>query len=601
MKGTVVATWMKTCRKLYGNDAVDKVMDSIGWGASKIFSPIENVDDKQVKQAISLLASEINVQVDKLWKSIGLDNINTFSSDYPAFFQHENVYSFLKSMFDVHVVMTKKFPGAKPPLVTLTPISNKKAIFEYKSQRGMFDYLMGMIEGSCKFFNEEIEIKEIDKTNDSVTLEFTFEKNIYYKKVYRFNKLLSFGFIRDIGLKVGVFTFGLSMVSSMILIGTEIPNLIKTSIISIISAAASYIATTMLVRPKSLIQEDMEKIKNNNYVEDGDIETGDFFEDMYKILKDHKKIVRADFVGFKGVTDEMGTFIKTINSISDSMNHTSNEISDVVEQVANCAVSQAENTENAVAVLNDNIENLKIIVQSENNNKAELEKAVNKINNSYESVDSTSKNILDTLEKFQEVKDKGFELQGKAKDITNIVSIVSDISEQTNLLALNASIEAARAGEQGRGFAVVAEEVRKLAEQSKNAVEEINSNIVVFAEEIKGLVDKIGSQYEILQGETKSLEQVRDISYEATTSVRTVASSMIETINELSREADAIATVYDNIESLAAIAEENSASSQEVSASVSNYTNEIKKLIDNIHEFKNITESFKAELEKYKI
>lgn len=601
MKGTVVATWMKTCRKLYGNDAVDKVMDSVGWGASKIFSPIENVEDKQVKQAISLLASESNVQVDKLWKSIGLDNINTFSSDYPAFFQHENVYSFLKSMFDVHVVMTRKFPGAKPPLVTLTPISNKKAIFEYKSQRGMFDYLMGMIEGSCKFFNEEIKIKEIDKTNDSVTLEFTFEKDIYYKKVYRFNKLLSLGFIRDVGLKVGGFTFGISVISSLLLFGTEGSNLIRTSIISIISAAASYIATSMLMRPKSLIQEDMKKIKNNNYVEDGDIETGDFFEDMYKILKDHKKTVRADFVGFKGVTDEMGTFIRTINNISDSMNHTSNEISDVVEQVANCAVSQAENTENAVSVLNDNIENLKSIVQSENNNKAELEKAVNKINNSYESVDNTSKNILYTLEKFQEVKDKGFELQGKAKDITNIVSIVSDISEQTNLLALNASIEAARAGEQGRGFAVVAEEVRKLAEQSKNAVEEINSNIVVFAEEIKGLVDKIGSQYEILQGETKSLEQVRDISYEATTSVRTVASSMIETINELSKEADAIATVYDNIESLAAIAEENSASSQEVSASVSNYTNEIKKLIDNIHEFRNITESFKAELEKYKI
>ena len=507
----------------------------------------------------------------------------------------------MKSMFDVHVVMTKKFPGAKPPLVTLTPISNRKAIFEYKSQRGMFDYLAGMIEGSSRFFNEKIEIREINKTNDSVTFEFTFDKDIYYKKVYKFNKLISLGFINDISAKVGVFTLILSLIGCVSLFGFGVSNLIKGSILSIISAVSSYIATAMLMRPKSLIQEDMDRVCNNNYIEDGDIETGDFFEDMYKLLKQHKKTVRADFVGFKGVTDEMGTFVTNINNISDSMNHTSNEISDVVEQVANCAVSQAENTEQAVVVLNDNIENLKSIVQSENDNKAELEKAIEKINNSYENVDNTSKNILDTLEKFQEVKDKGFELQGKAKDITNIVSIVSGISEQTNLLALNASIEAARAGEQGRGFAVVADEVRKLAEQSKSAVEEINSNIVMFAEEIKGLVDKIGSQYEILQGETKNLEQVRDISYEATTSVRTVASSMIQTINELSKEADSIATVYDNIESLAAIAEENSASSQEVSASVSNYTNEIKKLINNIHEFRNITESFKEELGKYKI
>lgn len=599
MKGTVVATWMRTCRKLYSNDTVDKAMDLVGWGASKIFSPIENVDDTKVKEAISLIARENNIEVKKVWKEIGLDNINTFCKDYPAFFQHENAYSFLKSMFDVHVVMTKKFPGAKPPLVTLTPVSNRKAIFEYKSQRGMFDYLEGMIEGSFKFFNEKPQIKEINRTNDSATFEFTFDRDIYYKKVYKFNKLLSLGIIKDIGLKVGIFTLIFSLISSILLFGKS--NLIQALIISVVSAISSYIAASILVRPKSLIEEDMERIKNNDYIEDGDIETGDFFEDMYKLLKQHKKTVRADFVGFKGVTDEMGTFVKNINTISDSMNHTSNEISDVVEQLANCAVSQAENTENAVAVLNDNIENLKSIVQSENDNKEELEKAIDKINNSYENVDNTSKNILDTLEKFQEVKDKGFELQGKAKDITNIVSIVSGISEQTNLLALNASIEAARAGEQGRGFAVVAEEVRKLAEQSKDAVEEINTNIVMFAEEIRGLVDKIGSQYEILQGETKNLEEVRDISYEATTSVRTVASSMIETINELSKEADSISTVYDNIESLAAIAEENSASSQEVSASVSNYTNEIKKLIDNIHEFKNITESFKSELGKYKI
>ncbi|MCS4465385.1 hypothetical protein JTT01_21295 [Clostridium botulinum] len=72
------------------------------------------------------------------------------------------------------------------------------------------------------------------------------------------------------------------------------------------------------------------------------------------------------------------------------------------------------------------------------------------------------------------------------------------------------------------------------------------------------------------------MEEVRDISYGATTSIGTVASAMIKTINELNKEADSISSIYDNIESLAAIAEENSASSEEVSANVSSYTNEIK-------------------------
>lgn len=297
----------------------------------------------------------------------------------------------------------------------------------------------------------------------------------------------------------------------------------------------------------------------------------------------------------------MNTFVNTINEISDSMNHTSTEISGVVEQVANGAVTQAQNTDKAVQALNGNIEALRNIVENENENKSELEDAMLKINNSYENVENASKNILKSLQSFNEVKEKGTQLEGKAKDINNIVSIVSGIAEQTNLLALNASIEAARAGEQGKGFAVVAESIRKLAEQSKEAVLDINSNLAQFVKEIGLLVDHIDVQYNVLEKETNNLDIVRNISYEANQSVQSVATSMIETISKLNIEADSISDVYDSIESLAAIAEENSASSEEVSASVINYTNEIKKLIDNISDFKGITKTFKNDLEKYKI
>ncbi|MBY6758817.1 heme NO-binding domain-containing protein [Clostridium botulinum] len=598
MKGTVVATWVKTCRKLYGEEAVDQAMNAVGW-QGKIFSPMENVEDTKVKNMINKIASNVNKNVKTLWGQIGQDNLKAFNNDYPAFFEHENLYSFLKSMFDVHIVMTKKFPGAKPPLLTIEPISEKQAIFSYSSKRGMFDYFLGLLKGSAEHFKENIKVDEMERKDDFLKLKLTFEKNIYYNKTFKFNKILSLRFIKNIGGKVALFTFILTILSSFALLGFN--NLLKVLSIAFISSVAAYISTEILLKPKYLIFEEINKINKNHYVEDGDIKTGDFLEELYKELKKHKDIIKADFVGFKGVTDEMNTFVGNINVISETMSHTSTEISGVVEQVASCAVNQAQNTEQVVAVLNDNIQNLKDIVNSENSNKLELEKALEKVNNSYNNVNNTSKNILDSLEKFQKVKDKGLELETKAKDITNIVSIVSGISEQTNLLALNASIEAARAGEQGKGFAVVAEEVRKLAEQSKEAVEEINNNLIEFAGDIKNLVIRIESQYNVLEQETDRLEEVRDISYGATTSIGTVASAMIKTINELNKEADSISSIYDNIESLAAIAEENSASSEEVSANVSSYTNEIKKLVNNIHEFKQITETFKSDLSRYKI
>ena len=599
MKGTVVATWIRTCRRLYDDAVVDKAMEINGWSSGKIFSPAENIDDQKIIAVIAQIAKSQNLDIKNVWRSIGNNNIKSFAKDFPAFFEHENVYSFLKSMYDVHVVMVKRLPGAMPPLVEIQAVSNKVAIFSYKSKRAMFDYFLGMLDGSCERFNEKVGIEEVERTSNSLKLKLTFEKDIFYKKKYSFNKLLSLGFIRSFAAKISMFTFILSALGLIPFMGVD--NIPKALVGALIPAAASFIAASALVRPRRLLEDSLKKLNGSNFVEDIHVVTGDFFEDLFTAVTEHKKNVRADFVGFKGITDEMNTFADKINIITESMNTTSMEITDVVEQVANSSVDQAQNTERAVSILNDNIQALRDIVKNENHNKDELEKAMYKINNSYKNVEDTSKNILGSLVKFQEVKDKGVKLESKAKDITNIVSIVSGISDQTNLLALNASIEAARAGEAGRGFSVVAEEVRKLAEQSKDAVQEINSNLAQFVEEIKVLVDKIEAQYDVLECETSNLQKVRDISYEATTSIQSVSESTIKTIGELNRETNSIASIYDTIESLAAIAEENSASSEEVSASVSNYTNETSKLIDNIHEFKKITQAFKSDLSKYKI
>lgn len=599
MKGTVVATWLKTCRKLYNDEIVDRAMESAGWETSRIFSPLEDVEDSRIKRVIEDIASGAGLDSKKLWMEIGKSNIMSFHEDFPAFFQHENMYSFFKSMFNVHVVMTKKFKGAKPPILNINPISSRQAIFTYSSNRGMFDYFLGLIQGSCNFFKEEIHIDELERREDFLKLKLTFNEDIYYKKVYRFNKILSLGFIKKLEIKVAVFTFLISFIGTIPILGAN--NILKGLIISLTSSVAASIGTYLLIRPKNMIEETIKQINSHNYNEDSDIETDDFFQDIFKLLKGYKEVIKADFVEFKGVTDEMNNFVNNINTISDTMKVTSDEIAGVVEQVANGAVSQAQNTEGTALALNDNVQMLKRIVDNENINKEELEKAIEKINNSYENVQKTSTNILDTLEKFQGVKNKGLNLQGRANDITDIVLIVSQISEQTNLLALNASIEAARAGEQGRGFAVVAEEVRKLAEQTKTAVEDINSNLVEFVGDIKDLVNSIGNQYDVLESETNSLEMVKEISYEANKSIQTVSSSMIKTIDELNKEANSIASIYENIESLAAIAEENSASSEEVSASVNSYTNELRKLVDNIDKFQKITQIFKGELVKYKI
>lgn len=101
-------------------------------------------------------------------------------------------------------------------------------------------------------------------------------------------------------------------------------------------------------------------------------------------------------------------------------------------------------------------------------------------------------------------------LEEKSQHITEIISTITNISSQTNLLALNASIEAARAGEAGRGFAVVAEEIRSLAEQTKEATENIRQLIMEIQSQIDGTVAEIENVAEMFSQESRITGHVRE-------------------------------------------------------------------------------------------
>lgn len=178
------------------------------------------------------------------------------------------------------------------------------------------------------------------------------------------------------------------------------------------------------------------------------------------------------------------------------------------------------------------------------------------------------------------------ELGKRGEQIGQIIEVINDIADQTNLLALNAAIEAARAGEHGRGFAVVADEVRKLADRTTKATEEIADSIKAIQSETTLAVDRMNSG-------TQQVEKGVERATEAGESLRKIVASaqevahMIQSIAAAAQQQSAASEeVARNVESISAVTRQSSEATNQAASAATQLSTKAEQLQALVSQFK---------------
>jgi methyl-accepting chemotaxis protein len=272
-----------------------------------------------------------------------------------------------------------------------------------------------------------------------------------------------------------------------------------------------------------------------------------------------------NYIGdFTPIQKSIEHIIESLNTIFSNMHQSIGSISTNSGQLSLTTQTLSEGSSDQAGAVEELFASFTEILDQVKKNTENAEKA-NKFSN------NTKEIVEDGNAKMQELMDSMQEIAISSKRIAAIISTIEDIASQTNLLALNAAIEAARAGESGKGFAVVAEEVRHLAEQSGEAVNN-TTKIIENSLSIVSTGEKLAKETAIaLNDIVKNVDDTAAIVKEIT-----IASE---------NQTEAITQMTSGVEQISQVVQTNSATAQEIAASSEELVNQTQLIEKEISKY----------------
>ncbi len=280
-----------------------------------------------------------------------------------------------------------------------------------------------------------------------------------------------------------------------------------------------------------------------------------FVESLSKLIFSVKEVSRTSSQSLSESVELVTGFVSSSQELSrrsESIASAAEELNATVQEIANLTRQANEKAEESAKMTVQGTQNLKELI-------------------------SRIKNVVDVEQEFAV---KFNRLNQDSAQVSDVIVVINDITDKTNLLALNAAIEAARAGEAGRGFSVVAEEVRKLAEKTKDSTEEIRTVINKIQKDISAMSEEVNKNVEIIkQTGEKALE----------------VGNLIEQMN------GAISEVVTFINHVTSATEEQSIATKDISQNITNISSSIAQHTEAMQNVYGMMEKLSEKIEEMNV
>ncbi|BCN32150.1 methyl-accepting chemotaxis protein [Anaeromicropila herbilytica] len=343
-------------------------------------------------------------------------------------------------------------------------------------------------------------------------------------------------------------------------------TIIIVLVASIIAVFAGTLVSSNITKALSKFNRSLEKVGQGDLTVTFDENRHDEFGLLGKSIADMISNMRNLIKEVYSVSNKVSESANEVSVSSEHILIASKDISTAVDEISTGVVQQASDSESCLHQMGTLSEKINLV--SDNTNEIDRIAVNTKetVAKGFEIIDELNKKSKETTEITGVVINGIEELDKQSRTIEGIVGVINDISAQTNLLSLNASIEAARAGEAGRGFAVVADEIRKLADQSMTAANDIKKIVDDIKNKTQGTVVSAKKAETIVDSQAAALQNTIELFNNINSHVGNLTISLgrisegVDTIEEAKKD------TLEAISSISAVSEESAAATEEVSA-----------------------------------